>query len=307
MIYHFRILLEVVSLFAGAIITFNFYQQYKTSKNKFVLAIVFYLIFFNMINVGEIIVRYMKLNMFDIHSNLNAVHWEINRFLVMGGTTYTFYNIIYKLISKKLDLSFHLIFYSLAGIIAITHLGTAFEYYYTDGEIHFCNLEGLYAIPVLFILYALIILLSKIIKSGNQNSRKPLLLFVIFFLPGYGLYFIIIFFHNINYLIFPLITFYLNVAMYLWFNKYYRESIGISAFVNYNALIETIQRKYELTNREQEVIALVIEGKSNKQIEDALFISASTVKNHISIAYKKIGISSRGQLMNLILKLRDEN
>ena len=59
-----------------------------------------------------------------------------------------------------------------------------------------------------------------------------------------------------------------------------------------------------LTERERQTLKLIVEGKSNKEIEQSLFIAASTIKNHVSAIYAKLGINSRGQLMNLVLKMR---
>jgi len=51
-----------------------------------------------------------------------------------------------------------------------------------------------------------------------------------------------------------------------------------------------------LTKRELEIIKLVIESKSNKEVSKVLFISENTVKSHLSKIYKKIGVNNRMQL-----------
>jgi len=48
-----------------------------------------------------------------------------------------------------------------------------------------------------------------------------------------------------------------------------------------------------LTSRETEILALIAEGKSNKEIAAELFISVNTVKVHISNIFQKIEVSSR--------------
>ena len=55
--------------------------------------------------------------------------------------------------------------------------------------------------------------------------------------------------------------------------------------------------RYDISKREQEIIELVIRGKSNQQIEGILFISLRTVKNHLYNIYQKAGIKSRLQLL----------
>jgi DNA-binding CsgD family transcriptional regulator/tetratricopeptide (TPR) repeat protein len=55
--------------------------------------------------------------------------------------------------------------------------------------------------------------------------------------------------------------------------------------------------KYGITAREGEIIRLLLEGKGNKEITEALFISDHTVKNHIHHVYQKLGIKNRVQLV----------
>jgi NarL family two-component system response regulator LiaR len=51
-----------------------------------------------------------------------------------------------------------------------------------------------------------------------------------------------------------------------------------------------------LTEREREVLLLIAEGKSNKEIGDELHISIKTVKTHVSNLLMKCGLEDRTQL-----------
>ncbi|WP_276708521.1 response regulator transcription factor [Eubacterium ruminantium] len=53
----------------------------------------------------------------------------------------------------------------------------------------------------------------------------------------------------------------------------------------------------ELTEREREIVSLIVDGFSNKQIADKLYISEGTVKNYISKIYDKTGIHDRVKLV----------
>lgn len=57
-----------------------------------------------------------------------------------------------------------------------------------------------------------------------------------------------------------------------------------------------VPRPY-ITKREDEVVKLILQGYSNKQISEKLFISEKTVKAHLSKVYKKLGVSTRLQLV----------
>jgi DNA-binding NarL/FixJ family response regulator len=52
----------------------------------------------------------------------------------------------------------------------------------------------------------------------------------------------------------------------------------------------------ELTHSEQRVVELAATGLSNKEIAQALFVTVNTVEAHLSHAYAKLGVRSRGQL-----------
>jgi DNA-binding CsgD family transcriptional regulator len=58
--------------------------------------------------------------------------------------------------------------------------------------------------------------------------------------------------------------------------------------------------RYGVSGRECEIISLVIQGHSHKQIGDKLFISSRTVKNHIYNIYQKTDVANKVQLMNRI-------
>lgn len=57
------------------------------------------------------------------------------------------------------------------------------------------------------------------------------------------------------------------------------------------------EQDYELTEREKEICSLLVEGLTNKQIADRLYISEGTVKNYISNVYDKSGIHDRVKLI----------
>jgi len=58
----------------------------------------------------------------------------------------------------------------------------------------------------------------------------------------------------------------------------------------------------ELTQREKEIVRLIGEGASNKQVASALAISERTVKGHLSNVFQKLGVSDR---LNLVLLVRE--
>jgi len=64
----------------------------------------------------------------------------------------------------------------------------------------------------------------------------------------------------------------------------------------------TKQPLYDLTEREREVLNLVVQGQSNQQIADAMVITVATVKAHVSSILSKLQVSSRTEAIAYAIK-----
>lgn len=89
------------------------------------------------------------------------------------------------------------------------------------------------------------------------------------------------------------------------------EVMSEKSFTNWLQLqLESARRSYSepgspfhpLSDREMEVLNLVVEGKSNKEIASLLGISHQTVKNHITSILRKFGVEDRTQAVVYALK-----
>jgi NarL family two-component system response regulator LiaR len=60
----------------------------------------------------------------------------------------------------------------------------------------------------------------------------------------------------------------------------------------------------DLTEREREVLALMIEGLNNTQIAGKLSVSPSTIKSHVSNILSKLSVASRTEAVTLALRNR---
>jgi len=67
------------------------------------------------------------------------------------------------------------------------------------------------------------------------------------------------------------------------------------------AAAPTLSPRYDLTEREQEVLVLMAQGRSNVEISQQLHISKYTVKNHVSSILSKLNVGSRTEAVSLAL------
>lgn len=58
----------------------------------------------------------------------------------------------------------------------------------------------------------------------------------------------------------------------------------------------------EMTEREVEILSLMVEGKSNQEIADTMFVSQSTVKFHVSNILSKLEVTTRTEAVAVALK-----
>ena len=72
------------------------------------------------------------------------------------------------------------------------------------------------------------------------------------------------------------------------------------------ALVDTTQQSLandpKLTERELEVLKLMVEGLNNTQIAGKLVVSPSTIKSHVSSILSKLGVASRTEAVTLALR-----
>ncbi len=77
---------------------------------------------------------------------------------------------------------------------------------------------------------------------------------------------------------------------------------GTGGSSGYSAPMEVRRPLHLLTRRECEVLQLLADGKSNRGIGDALYISEKTVKNHVSNILQKMNVNDRTQAVVVAIK-----
>lgn len=95
-----------------------------------------------------------------------------------------------------------------------------------------------------------------------------------------------------------LLTAILLIIFFRRFRKLHKSPISAEIDVG------LIASRYKLTNRESDMLELLLKGESIQSMAQELYISESTVQKHIYSLYKKLQISNRMQLLNLARRFK---
>lgn len=88
------------------------------------------------------------------------------------------------------------------------------------------------------------------------------------------------------------------VYLYFFISRHYFQDFDIPC--PGESISQTILEQKGVSTREGEIIVLLMEGKTNREIAERLFISANTVKTHVKNIYGKLEVSNRVQLFSLL-------
>ncbi len=104
-----------------------------------------------------------------------------------------------------------------------------------------------------------------------------------------------------------LILIYWNFVPFIWLVLFFTPfATRLGNLIDKDNTLEAFFEENSISKREQEIIRLLLDGKSNKQIEEALFISYHTVKNHLYNIYQKLGIKNRYELVHMVTRFQHQ-
>ena len=63
-----------------------------------------------------------------------------------------------------------------------------------------------------------------------------------------------------------------------------------------------LARSYDLTRREEDVLRLLMEGRTFSEVADELVVSVNTVKSHVRRVYAKMGVAGKQDLLDKALR-----
>lgn len=69
--------------------------------------------------------------------------------------------------------------------------------------------------------------------------------------------------------------------------------MGLAAEIVGELVGQVVDPEQDLSQREIEVVRLLAEGRSNRAIAEALYLSEATVKTHLVRVYRKLSVDNR--------------
>lgn len=148
----------------------------------------------------------------------------------------------------------------------------------------------------MFLVIHGIIALAYVKKATTYEEERLLKGIISTFLPLLVLFPLDLLFFRESY--FKLV--YLSFAILSAYLYYFISRRYILTYEQADVASDQILKKYGISDREAEIIDLLIEGLSNQQIAKQLYISPNTVKTHIKNIYAKVGVNNRLQLFSLL-------
>jgi DNA-binding CsgD family transcriptional regulator len=83
-------------------------------------------------------------------------------------------------------------------------------------------------------------------------------------------------------------------------------SVEIVKEVFVSSVFDSTNNLNKLTNKELQILKLIIEGKSNKEIAELNFVEMSTIKTHINNLYTKLSVKNRKEASLIYIDLIQE-
>ncbi|MGA2140980.1 MAG: helix-turn-helix transcriptional regulator [Brevinematales bacterium] len=150
---------------------------------------------------------------------------------------------------------------------------------------------------------ALFILYYGRISGGDRKwIAAVLLIFTVFIILDYFFVSWSSYFRNIGSPVFSADFTFLFIGNIAIFVLAYRRFGKTGNRITPESVGKGFIRKFGITERELDIINMIIAGKTNSEIASVLFLSVKTVKNHIYSIYQKTRVRSRIELALLIKK-----
>jgi DNA-binding CsgD family transcriptional regulator len=310
--YHIVLLGYLVALMVGVAAAVTAQQFCKTYQCPFLRLLVRYVIFLNLALFLYFVATYLEISSaFPELCKPDSVFMAILYLLAIGlwaGCLYSYVHLVYGLRGREVPGRMTRLIHAgliLVGVMCVIGVTT----YVHTGSNHW-NMGtylGLMGVSMLVFAAGIVGLLRhREPKPGEGRSairRRSIRNYAWLHVAAYGLFFSAPLMPGTLKFVFMFAAVIgLNLAPLVWLRRFFLRDYVSFLGDEARPPLDAVVRKHEISAREREVMGLILEGKSNQEIEKTLFISYNTVKNHIYSIYRKLGVKSRSQMIHLVLE-----
>ena len=290
----------VINLITGTGVIVYFFQIARSFPYPFLKPMAWHLILFNIALAILLLYEYFEVNVQGFAESPQITLYHDLGYLLacclLNGIVFVMARIYSTFLYSKFSLFF--VYAFVAGFVLIIASYIFKEVTVNQSAKSSWKEVFFYSIQLLFFL-AEITLLILLMVNGSKRSkewRKIINAYALISMSHYVVLTVVIIFPI------PIIVagsyLYFNISPLFWLLYFFLKfARTLANQAESSGILELISDKYQVSDRERDIIRLILKGKSNSEIKDELFISYHTVKNHLYSLYNKLGITSRYELI----------
>jgi DNA-binding CsgD family transcriptional regulator len=307
---HLIVLTLVLNLIAGMAVFIYALSAYRRFRLPFFKTLLAYVVSFNGLVIVYFVYTYVLTNVFGSDQREIYTHpmlFSVLLVLVYGaefGMAVNLFRLMKHLQGQGMSGRAKGLFALwLTVFVALSAYGLIFFFRETRWLLfYWIHAAWMFSLALLILSMQITVLISSRKSGPDRNALRPL---AWMFLAGYALF---AFSHLDYYFIHtgfqkfydPFLLLVINLCPLLWLRFFFEKGDRVVAPGDIEGKLARFCESFGISKREREIIAQVMLGKTNKDIERILFISHNTVKNHLYSVYQKAGVKSRSELIHRI-------
>jgi len=302
------IFIYALSFALGFLALFLCYRLLKTYRLPYLAAYFFYLLFHTVLTIVDLLIEVLAPSWVRPPSRhaLNAVTGLLGMLAtpLTFAAVYCFFLLAARILEKRLSRFFNAAFFAVCLVLQIAYLvGTRNFLVLGKAELLLAAGGILFYASYGLLVSAMVLLIVKARNLRDEKKRFAVRRFGVIYLLGFSVY-LLLALRLVPLHYYPLCYFtylFFNLPPLLYLRSFLRsQPLHAPAVAGQEIQWERVRAEFALSPRDMEIITRVLAGKSNRQIEEELFLSGHTIKNYIYRLYKKLGVRNRVQLANLI-------
>jgi len=307
---HLNILFCFLIVTIGSAVVYQGIQTYRVYRFPAVRSFVLYIALYDLVTLLTLIAQYLTRNV----SSMSADAMFVIVMVVMGSIGFTLAAVdeymlastVWRLSGKQRRPTWFVYAYGFLCTLWLAGFSVGCYRYFqlADGSFlsHVHSRITMSLVALDFLLPSLLLVNLRHVQPDRQRQIASSFGFFLISLAcvEIGTYFLP---SSLQFLSFMMVGLAMNVCVFIYFGRMvvaYYGATGLSPDPDLS--LDWICAEFSLSARERDVVQRILKGKSNKEIEQELFISSHTVKNHIYHIFQKAGVKSRGQLVSMVMQ-----